>query len=65
MPAPKFTVTVRDDGPSGARTVMFHDEDGVDLGSLVVDAVPLGLRVEAWNDLDQHVGQILLRRTPR
>jgi len=53
---------VEGDG-TGDVTVLLHDGNGVRLGTLCLDLVPSGVRVEGWSGDDaQREGQLIVHR---
>lgn len=62
MARSRLRTTVREDRPV-AHTVIFRDETGAEVGSVVATLVPTGVRVEVWNGNDTRAGQIIARAT--
>ena len=56
----KFTATVREDGYDEI-TVIFHDENGNELGSIVAARVQAGVRLDCWNANDTHADTVVVR----
>lgn len=52
-------ITVRDDGPT--KTIIVQDKDGNVLGELVIDWVPIGFRVNAYNGDETPCGTLVIR----
>ncbi len=42
-------------------TMVVHDESGNELGSVVVTKVHAGVKFEAWNSNDTHVGELVAK----
>jgi len=49
----KMTATLRKDAEN-EYTVILHDDDGNEIGSLVLARVPKGVRVSGWSGDDMH-----------
>lgn len=60
MARSRLRTTVRED-THGEHTIIFRDETGTEVGSVVATLVPFGVRLDVWNGNDTYAGQISAR----